>query len=315
MKLTKKLLLAGLAVTCLSLVGCPKDIGASGIIGGGGMGWDAGVEYTNETDDVVRSLKRTKQQHSGGLYTVHQDVHDDVQDGMLGVVFGLKENSKGLYDFFVVGTSIQSGKERGYISYFVNISSDNFSEKNFGVTSGHTKGSMNDMRTISDDSTNTTPYEYEITSLPANAGSNSTIITSNLDKVYNSASKEYEVKIAIYPEFSDSIHAYTGDYIISFYAGDVGLKTKTDTETGKKHHEIQGTDYSLLYTKKVSDVFDVNYLIQHSKNTQNTDAQDKADYNNLPQGELGYYCNVYTPTRTLSGKWKLTDTVNEVVEE
>lgn len=315
MKLTKKLLLAGLAITCLSLVGCPKDIGASGIIDGGGMGWDAGVEYTNETEDVVRSLKRTKQQHSGGLYTVHQDVHDDVQDGMLGVVFGLKENSKGLYDFFVVGTSIQSGKERGYISYFVNIASENFSESNFGVTSGHKKTSMSAMRTISDDSTNTTPYEYEITSLPANAGSNSTIITSNLDKVYDSTSKEYEVKIAIYPEFSDSDNQYTGNYIVRFYAGDVKLAKVTNSTTGKQHHEPQGENITQLYTKTISDVFDVNYLVTNSKNTQNNDAQDKADYNNLPQGELGYYCNVYTPTRTLSGKWKLTDTVNEVVEE
>jgi len=312
MKLTKKLFLAALAVTCLSLVGCPKDIGESGIIGGGGMGWDAGVDdyYNEDTENIVRSLKRTKQKHSGGIYTVQQTVHD-AADGMLGVVFGLKENSKGLYDFFVVGTSYQSGGERGYISYFVNVDGSNFSAKNFGVAAANKKTSMADMIAISDNANNTTAYEYEIKALGADVN----VSSGNRGLVYNSSTHEYKVKIVIYPEFNTHADEYTGNYFVEFYPGDADVTLDEVSASGntKKHHEVN-TTATLLSQKKISGVFDPQYLIDHSKNTQNNDAEDLADYNNLPQLELGYYCNVYAG-KTLTGKWKLENTVNEVVEE
>ena len=312
MKLTKKIIVAALAIVGLSFTACMKDITGNNIIKTGSNGLDAYVDYENTaTDDGdpaswVRSLKTARQQHSGGIFTIRQTVHNTGAngDGMMGAVFGLTENkSKGTYNFFVAGTSIQNGGEYGYLSYFVNITKEDFQERNFGATKKLT--SMSAMTNAANSTTDTDEYEWEIKTLGSNTWVKSG--TANLAKVYNGSTKEYEIDIAILPVYDASTyHKYTGDYMV--YAGKgLAWQVLTDSSNGTKYRVIANQEDSSFLSYSIKSVFNPSTVM-------GTEEADQRKESLLPQYETGYYVNVYAE-RTLTGEWELFDTINAVVEE
>ncbi|MBP5568392.1 MAG: hypothetical protein J6X54_04140 [Treponema sp.] len=311
MKLTKKIIVAALAVVGLSFTACMKDIAGTGLIKNGSNGIDAYVDAENKTEDVIRDLKTARQQHSGGVYTIRQTVNGE-GDGMLGVVFGLKENkSKHTYDFWVIGTSIQKNgsnmNEKGYISYFVNVKKEDFQEKNFGawVMNGTNNGkgearkvdTFQDALDASDDESITLPYEYEHTAL----GFGKIIPNTNASQVYNSSTKKYEVSIAIYPEYSTSTQKFTGNYIVK--AGK-NLKLK-DSDDGK-YKEVDSSE-GAVYSPEFK-------LLKVFAPATDMGSGNEGKIGKVPENGLGYYCNVYAG-QTLVGEWELQDVINMVVEE
>ena len=281
-----------------------KDITDNGIIKNGSNGIDAYVDYENEAADDgtpaswVRSLKTARQQHSGGIFTIRQTVHNTGEngDGMMGAVFGLTENtSKGTYNFFVAGTSIQNGREKGYLSYFVNITKEDFQKRNFGAT---TKLNFEDMDTKAKSTTDTTEYEWELASL----GYSAWVPYGNISEVYQNG--EYEIDFFIEPEFNKTTKKYTGNYIVTS-GKNLKLKNASSSEGDYKKIDDTVTGYKLYNTKVIEGVFDPAVM---------GNTTDQGTMSKLPQYETGYYVNVYAG-RTLTGEWELQDTINAVVEE
>ena len=305
MKLTKKIIVAALAIVGLSFTACMKDITDNGIIKKGSNGIDAYVDYENEAADDgtpaswVRSLKTARQQHSGGIFTIRQTVHNTGEngDGMMGAVFGLTENtSKGTYNFFVAGTSIQNGVEHGYISYFVNITKEDFQKRNFGATSF--KSSFSAMDAAAKSATDTTEYEWEIAQL----GDYVWIPAGKTNEVYQNG--KYEIDFFIEPLFDESTKKYTGKYKVSS-GKNLRLKNAPSTDGDYKKIDTSVADSKVYRTVTIDGVFNPAEM---------GNATEQGKMSKLPQYKTGYYVNVYAG-RTLTGEWELQDTINAVVEE
>ena len=306
MKLTKKIIVAALAIVGLSFTACMKDITDNGIIKNGSNGIDAYVDYENEAAEGggeatwVRSLKTARQQHSGGIFTIRQTVHNTGAngDGMMGAVFGLTENtSKGTYNFFVAGTSIQNGIEKGYLSYFVNITKEDFQKKNFGATEKRSSFAAMDEKAKSP--TDTTECEWEIISLRNYAW----VPNGSTSEVYQNG--EYEIDFFIEPQFNTTTKTYTGKYIVTS-GKNLKLKDAPSSQGDYKTIDESVTGYKIYKSEVIEGVFDPTVM------GNNTTEQGKMS--NLPQYKTGYYVNVYAG-RTLTGEWELNDTINAVVEE
>lgn len=272
-KLTKRLMGVAMSVAAVCMMGCNLNLGGHNIIEGAVDG--ATVNYTNETKAVQRELCRTKLKHHGGIYKITQEINFTA-DGMMGIVFGLDDSKKDDMSFFVVGTSIQYGKESGYISYFTHIDEASLDDKNFGVDPS------NVVTTSKSDADNKQgPAEWEILAL---SNQNPLIKDTNGFLKDN----KYEVQIAVYPTFSNN--NYDGSYTVAIYPATEDLEFD-------EHKQVK--DKNATQSIIIEGVYD-----------------ECKDLNDVPQGLIGYYVNVYAGN-TLTGSWSLPskNVISEVITE
>ena len=166
MKLTKKILLAAVAVAAVMFAGCKnwsltsamqKSFGAD-MFKYNDATYDAGLGTwtiegkTNETKDYMRGAKLLMTKHSdmSGIVEINDgyNASDDRARGNVGLVFDVTKknvedaegNNKELWYFCVIGIqSNGSSSARYYISYFANISDEDMSADNFGTNIKKTK--------------------------------------------------------------------------------------------------------------------------------------------------------------------------------
>ena len=291
MKLGKKLMVVAMAVATLSMVGCNMNIGGHNMIEGDVDG--ATTNYQNEENAIKRELCRTKLKHCGGIFKISQTVNNKSEpgDGMFGLAFGLEDNKKEL-NFFVVGTSIQGGIERGYISYFSKIDEAMLDSTNFGA---HKDGKDVTANSIVDAKNATSATEYPFQKLPA-YGAASFVFGNNSDENFKKCydGTTYNIIIAVYPKWNND--KYDGSYDISYYTPDSELELDEHKQVKVK----DGKKGSLIKSFNLTNVYE---------------SCDRLD--EVPQGLLAYYLNVYG-NQKVTGTWSLPSKnviKAEVIEE
>lgn len=277
MKLGKKLMVVAMAVATLSMVGCNMNIGGHNMIEGDVDG--ATTNYKNEENAIKRELCRTKIKHCGGIFKISQTVNNKSQpgDGMFGLAFGLEDNKKEL-NFFVVGTSIQGGKERGYISYFSKIDEAMLDSTNFGAYKDGKDVTANSVEAAKNA---TSATEYPFQKLPT-YGADGFVFSNNDDnfkKCYDGTT--YNIIIAVYPKWNND--KYDGSYQISYYTPDSELELDSNKQVVIK----TGKTGTLIKSFNLTNVY------------ESCDSLNK-----VPQGLLAYYLNVYG-NQKVTGTWSL----------
>ena len=290
MKLGKKLMVVAMAVATLSMVGCNMNIGGHNMIEGDVDG--ATTNYQNEENAIKRELCRTKLKHCGGIFKISQTVNNKSEpgDGMFGLAFGLEDNKKEL-NFFVVGTSIQGGKERGYISYFSNIDEAMLDSTNFGA---HKDGKDVTADTIDDAKNATSAIEYPYQKLPA-YGADSFVFKNKSDEIFKKCydGTTYNIIIAVYPKWENG--KYDGSYNIEYYTPDSELELDDNKQVKAK----EGKTDSYIESFNLKNVYESCDSIK-----------------DVPQGLLAYYLNVYG-NQKVTGTWSLpsSNVISAVVIE
>ena len=278
MKLGKKLMVVAMAFATISMVGCNMNIGGHNMIEGDVDG--ATTNYQNEENAIKRELCRTKLKHCGGIFKISQTVNNKSEpgDGMFGLAFGLEDNKKEL-NFFVVGTSIQGGTERGYISYFSKIDEAMLDSTNFGA---HKDGKDVTANSVDEAKNATSATEYPFQKLPA-YGADSFVFSNNSDEIFKKCydGTTYNIIIAVYPNWVNN--KYDGSYNIAYYTPDSELELD-------EHKQVKAKD-----GKTVSPI--------KSFNLENV-YESCESINDVPQGLLAYYLNVYG-NQKVTGTWSL----------
>ena len=292
MKLGKKLMVVAMAVATLSMVGCNMNIGGHNMIEGDVDG--ATTNYQNEENAIKRELCRTKLKHCGGIFKISQTVNNKSEpgDGMFGLAFGLEDNKKEL-NFFVVGTSIQGGKERGYISYFSNIDEAMLDSTNFGA---HKDGKDVTATSVAGAKNATSAIEYPYQKLPA-YGADSFVFKNKSDEIFKKCydGTTYNIIIAVYPKWDNDNEKYDGSYNIEYYTPDSELELDEKKQVKAK----EGKTDSLINSFNLKNVYESCDSIK-----------------DVPQGLLAYYLNVYG-NQKVTGTWSLpsSNVISAVVIE
>ena len=153
MKLTKKILLAAVAVAAVTFAGCDllsgnkslsdafqKKVDEKNILkysdNGAVSKWN--IQGENKTTDFVRALQFLTTKHSDMAGLARFDTADV---GVIGVLFNasrekdeLDEENDYIYSFGVAAVGKSSGKPYVYVSYFANVKETDLGKDNFGVT-------------------------------------------------------------------------------------------------------------------------------------------------------------------------------------
>ncbi|MDY4986276.1 MAG: hypothetical protein SO112_09700 [Treponema sp.] len=172
MKMTKKILLAAVAVAAVMFAGCKKEIGDinwGSALGSGDGTQTYKVNQLNESKSTIRGMKKVGAlQRAQGTAVVQMFDQDATSyDGMVGFAACVTQNKDkdeegnelenyGTYNFLVVGVQNKNGKVQTYASYFCNIAADKMSTQNFGCSKTEEKV---DPKIL-------TPYEIVIKSYP-----------------------------------------------------------------------------------------------------------------------------------------------------
>ena len=292
MKLGKKLMVVAMAVATLSMVGCNMNIGGHNMIEGDVDG--ATTNYQNEENAIKRELCRTKLKHCGGIFKISQTVNNKSEpgDGMFGLAFGLEDNKKEL-NFFVVGTSIQGGKERGYISYFSNIDEAMLDSTNFGA---HKDGEDVTADSVAGAKNATSAIEYPLQKLPA-YGADSFVFSNKSDEFFKKCydGTTYNIIIAVYPKWDNDNEKYDGSYNIEYYTPDCELELDDKKQAKAK----EGKTVKPINSFNLVNVYESCDSIK-----------------DVPQGLLAYYLNVYG-NQKVTGTWSLpsSNVISAVVIE
>ena len=158
MKISNKFFFGALIAASIALVGCGNEaIGEDSIIKA--SGYTATIDYTNDTDAMVRAVKPVKFEHTHSLCRITVDDVDAAKKSVIGYVFD-KHTKNNVSDMYVVGLRVENGKVQYYISFFDEVTSEQLgdNQNSFGIEYGY-DGS----KWVTDD-TNTEAWELKDTS-------------------------------------------------------------------------------------------------------------------------------------------------------
>lgn len=239
MKLTKKILLAAVAVAAVMFAGCKNWSLTSAMQKSFGEDmfkyddstYDAGLGTwtiegkTNETEDYMRGAKLLMTKHSdmSGIVEINDGYNASAGRacGNVGLVFDVTKkkvedaegNKKELWNFCVIGIQANGpSSARYYISYFANISDEDMSADNFGANIKETE-----FKPDCD-----TPYEIELEKWTPLSG-----VTTN-----GNVSVVVDVK-EVSAEAAETSGAKAGSYTVGFYKDEVLSNNHTLNISGK----------------------------------------------------------------------------------
>lgn len=246
MKLTKKILLAAVAVAAVMFAGCKnwslssamqKSFGAD-MFKYNDATYDAGLGTwkiegkTNETEDYMRGAKLLMTKHSdmSGIVEINDGYNASAGRacGNVGLVFDVTKkkvedaegNKKELWNFCVIGIQADgTSSARYYISYFANISDEDMSANNFGAYDPVTKQRIT--KTTFEPNCDT-PYEIELKGWTTLSG-----VTTN-----GNVSVVVDVK-EVSAEAAELSKVKAGSYTVSFYKDEVLSNNHTLNILGK----------------------------------------------------------------------------------
>ena len=297
MKLTKKILLAAVAVAAVMFAGCKnwsltsamqKSFGAD-MFKYNDATYDAGLGTwtiegkTNETEDYMRGAKLLMTKHSdmSGIVEINDgyNASDNRARGNVGLVFDVTKkkvedaecNKKELWNFCVIGIHANgTSSAQYYISYFANISDEDMSANNFGAYDPSTRENIT--KTKFDPECNT-PYEIELqkwTSLSS--------VTTNGNVSVVVDVKEVSAEVAELPGVK------AGSYTVGFY----------------KKDEVLSNNHTLNIAGKTP-IFDLAII--------NADTIGKEG---AAQAYVGVYGNIYAGD-TMDGSLEILDLTHQAL--
>lgn len=157
MKLTKKILLAAVAVAAVMFAGCKnwsltsamqKSFGAdmfkyNDVTYDAGLGtWKIEGEVNESEEEYERGVKLLLTKHSdiAGLVQIGTKENSSLDKGVLGIAFDVTQNKSDkdainykTWNFGVIGLRNYNGVPQYYVSYFANVSDAQMSALNFGA--------------------------------------------------------------------------------------------------------------------------------------------------------------------------------------
>ena len=211
MKLTKKILLAAVAVAAVMFAGCKnwsltsamqKSFGAdmfkyNDVTYDAGLGtWKIEGEVNESEEEYERGVKLLLTKHSdiAGLVQIGTKENSSLDKGVLGIAFDVTQNKSDkdainykTWNFGVIGLRNYNGVPQYYVSYFANVSDAQMSALNFGAATKKDKVSKEIL----------TAYEVEIkgfTDLPKTL-INDDVLTVAVDIDEDADTGDYLVKI------------------------------------------------------------------------------------------------------------------------
>ena len=211
MKLTKKILLAAVAVAAVMFAGCKnwsltsamqKSFGAdmfkyNDATYDAGLGtWTIDGEVNESEEEYERGVKLLLTKHSdiAGLVQIGTKKNSSLDKGVLGIAFDVTQNKSDkdainykTWNFGVIGLRNYNGVPQYYVSYFANVSDAQMSALNFGAATKKDKVSKEIL----------TAYEVEIkgfTDLPKPL-INDDVLTVAVDIDEDADTGDYLVKI------------------------------------------------------------------------------------------------------------------------
>ena len=211
MKLTKKILLAAVAVAAVMFAGCKnwsltsamqKSFGAdmfkyNDVTYDAGLGtWKIEGEVNESEEEYERGVKLLLTKHSdiAGLVQIGTKKNSSLDKGVLGIAFDVTQNKSDkdainykTWNFGVIGLRNYNGVPQYYVSYFANVSDAQMSALNFGAATKKDKVSKEIL----------TAYEVEIkgfTDLPKTL-INDDVLTVAVDIDEDADTGDYLVKI------------------------------------------------------------------------------------------------------------------------
>lgn len=156
MKMTKKIMLAAVAMAAVMLSSCAiGDVKfTTGTSGDGTRNYK--VKQTNESENIIRGMKQVgAASRAGGTCVIKiKNQGNKSHDGVAGFITGFdKDSETGLLSFLVVGVQNNEGTGRYYVSSYFNIDPKNLNGDNFGVATGDVYTEKKDIER---------PYEVEV---------------------------------------------------------------------------------------------------------------------------------------------------------
>ena len=162
MKISNKFFFGALIAASIALVGCGNEaIGEDSIIKA--SGYTATIDYTNDTDAMVRAVKPVKFEHTQSLCRITVDDVEAAKKSVIGYVFD-KHTKNNVSDMYVVGLRVNNGKVEYYLSFFDGVTSEQLAENqtSFGTEYGFngtawvtsTDGTSADYAALTQDETN-----------------------------------------------------------------------------------------------------------------------------------------------------------------
>ena len=158
MKISKKIFLAAITAAAVAFVGCGNEgIGEDSIIKA--SRYTATIDYTNDTDAMVRAVKPVNFKHTNSLCHITVDDVEAAKTSVIGYVFD-KHTKNNVSDMYVVGLRVDNGKVEYYLSFFDEVTSEQLAENlpSFGTEYGY-----NGSEWVADDP-NTKDWELKGTS-------------------------------------------------------------------------------------------------------------------------------------------------------
>lgn len=136
MKISNKFFFGALIAASIALVGCGNEaIGEDSIIKARGN--TATIDYTNDTDAMVRAVKPVNFKHTQSLCHITVDNVEAAKTSVIGYVFD-KHTKNNISDMYVVGLHVNKGKVEYYLSFFDEVTSEQLAENqtSFGIEYG-----------------------------------------------------------------------------------------------------------------------------------------------------------------------------------
>ena len=198
MKIANKFFFGALIAASIALVGCGnKGIGEDSIIKA--SGYTATIDYTNDTDAMVRAVKPVNFKHTNSLCHITVDDVEAAKTSVIGYVFD-KHTKNNVSDMYVVGLRVNNGKVEYYLSFFDEVTSEQLgdNQNSFGIEYG-----FNGTDWVTDDPNTKDNWELEGTSadytaLPQDA-TNILVKDNKLDcyvgVMYDEETKEFNIGI------------------------------------------------------------------------------------------------------------------------
>ena len=257
MKLTKKILLAAVAVAAVMFAGCKnwsltsamqKSFGAdmfkyNDATYDAGLGtWTIDGEVNESEEEYERGVKLLLTKHSdiAGLVQIGTKENSSLDKGVLGIAFDVTQNKSDkdavkTWNFGVIGLRNYNGVPQYYVSYFANVSDAQMSALNFGAATP-----------VFDAEGNITGYKKPF---------------KKEDKVYKKILTAYEVEIKGFTDLPKTLindgvltvavdideDADTGDYLVKIY--DQSAVDKNNSGIKADATILNGTGDKILASK------------------------------------------------------------------
>lgn len=136
MKISNKFFFGALIAASIALIGCGNEaIGEDSIIKA--SGYTATIDYTNDTDAMVRAVKPVKFEHTQSLCRIKVEDVKAAKTSVIGYVFD-KHTKNNVSDMYVVGLRVNNGNVEYYLSFFDEVTSEQLAENqnSFGIEYG-----------------------------------------------------------------------------------------------------------------------------------------------------------------------------------